>query len=292
MITKKDLNNLEGLFLLTAVAQTSGKRQAAQALNTSVDTINKYLSDFENEMGTKLLNTNSRGSSLTPSGKKMLEQAHKIKMILEDIYSERPSKTEIKGQVRVGIMLGICSTLLAGGLSDFFDKHPDLTIVSVTNNENLNSNDVSYEVGLAFDKPTRNDSVVLYTKELKFGFFASPEYLSRYGYPVDFEDMLNNFRLIVKVDNNGAPHRFKDLFNRAKHISYASNTSFAINEVIRYGGGIGVLPLHFKDQGFVCLDNIPCDISMTIYLFSTTALKDVPRVRTVINYYKDLLDKL
>lgn len=291
MITKKDLNNLEGLFLLTAVAQTSGKRQAAQALNTSVDTINKYLSDFENEMGTKLLNTNSRGSSLTPSGKKMLEQAHKIKMILDDIYSERPSKTEVKGQVRVGVMLGICSTLLAGGLSDFFDKHPDLTIVSISNNENLNG-DMSYEVGLAFEKPTRNDNVILYTKELKYGFFASAEYLARYGYPVDFEDMLNNFRLIVKVDNNGNPDRFKDLFNRAKHISYVGNTSFAINEVIRHGGGIGVLPLHFKDQGFVCLDNIPCDISMTIYLFSTLALKDVPRVRTVINYYKELLDKL
>ncbi len=291
MITKKDLNNLEGLFLLTAVAQTSGKRQAAQALNTSVDTINKYLSDFENEMGTKLLNTNSRGSNLTPNGKKMLEHAHKIKMILENIYSERPSKTEIKGQVRVGIMLDISSVLLIDGLNDLFAHYPELTIVSISNNENLNG-DMSYEVGLAFEKPTRNDNVILYTKELKYGFFASAEYLARYGYPVDFEDMLNNFRLIVKVDNNGNPDRFKDLFNRAKHISYVGNTSFAINEVIRHGGGIGVLPLHFKDQGFVCLDNIPCDISMTIYLFSTLALKDVPRVRTVINYYKELLDKL
>lgn len=169
MITKKDLNNLEGLFLLTAVAQTSGKRQAAQALNTSVDTINKYLSDFENEMGTKLLNTNSRGSNLTPNGKKMLEHAHKIKMILENIYSERPSKTEIKGQVRVGIMLDISSVLLIDGLNDLFAHYPELTIVSISNNENLNG-DMSYEVGLAFEKPTRNDNVILYTKELKYGF--------------------------------------------------------------------------------------------------------------------------
>ena len=290
MINKKDLKNLEGLSLLTAVAQTTGKRQAARVLNTSIDTINKYLSDFEKEMGMKLIDANSRGSTLTPAGRKLVDKAGRIELILNEIYAMKPSRTEIKGQIRVGIMTEIGALLLMDGLNEFLDSYPGLTIVSITADTDQNSNDMSYDVGLSFAKPVWNNSVILHTKEIEFGFFASAEYLSRYGYPVNLEDMLQNFRIVVKVDERGETSWFHDLFSRARNICYSSNASFAVNEAVRHGVGIGVMPIHCKNDDFIRLGNIPCDVKLTMYLFADAASKDLPGPRTVINYYKSLMD--
>ena len=54
------------------------------------------------------------------------------------------------------------------------------------------------------------------------------------------------------------------------------------------------MPMTFaKDNlGLVCLDNIKTDVKMTLYLLAHRAVKDIPRVRVVIDYYKSLIDRL
>ena len=75
MISKKDIANLESILLLRAVEQHAGKRKASEALNTSVDTINKYLDNLEQELGVKLLSTSSRGSNLTNVARRIADKA-------------------------------------------------------------------------------------------------------------------------------------------------------------------------------------------------------------------------
>lgn len=50
MITKRDINTIESLLLFMAVTQHSNKRKASEALNTSVDTINKYIDNLEQDL--------------------------------------------------------------------------------------------------------------------------------------------------------------------------------------------------------------------------------------------------
>lgn len=65
MITKRDINTIESLLLFMAVTQHSNKRKASEALNTSVDTINKYIDNLEQDLSLKLLYSDSRGTNLT-----------------------------------------------------------------------------------------------------------------------------------------------------------------------------------------------------------------------------------
>lgn len=69
MITKRDINSIESLLLLLAVTQHSNKRKASEALNTSVDTINKYIDNLEQDLSLKLLYSDSRGTNLTEMAK-------------------------------------------------------------------------------------------------------------------------------------------------------------------------------------------------------------------------------
>ena len=71
----------------------------------------------------------------------------------------------------------------------------------------------------------------------------------------------------------------------------SNNTPALINALANHAG-VGVMPLSFALQGFVCLDNISCDVPVHYYLYANRHSKDIPRVRTVINFYKDIMDKL
>lgn len=294
MFNKKDLMNLESLFMLSAIAQHKGKRKASNAFNTSVDTINKYIDSLEQDLGIKLLTSNGRGSVLTPPGHHLLESARKIKGILSDIYNITPPNGELKGEVRVGVNIRANPNLFLNNskdnLGDFYDMYPDINIASVTTNDIPNMNEQSLDVGLAYDVPVNNDVVVINHVWVKHGLFASPEYLVKYGYPVDMDDLLENHRILTFSEAAIRMKGWKELLKRAKHICYTSNNGFAVIEGVRKGVGITQLPLNMKDEGLVCLDNLDYNVGIDFYPFAHKKRKDIPRVRAVINYYRAMLD--
>lgn len=280
--------------MLSAIAQHKGKRKASHAFNTSVDTINKYIDSLEQDLGIKLLTSNGRGSVLTPPGYHLLESARKIRGILNDIYNVTPPSSELKGEVRVGVNIRANPNLFLNNsrdnLGDFFDMHPDISITSVTTFDVPNMNELSLDVGLAYDVPVNNDVVVINQVWVKHGLFASPEYLASYGYPVDMEDMLENHRILTYNETTVRMKGWRDMLKHTKHICYTSNNSFALIDAVRKGVGIALLPLHMKDEGLVCLDNLDCNFGIDFYLFAHKKKKDIPRVRAVINYYRNMLD--
>ena len=64
MFSKKDLMNMEGIMMLHAIKKSSGKRNAAKFLNTSIDTLNKYLNNLESELGVKLVASDEKGCKI------------------------------------------------------------------------------------------------------------------------------------------------------------------------------------------------------------------------------------
>lgn len=292
MITKRDLQNLEGLFLLSAIDYHSGKRKASQALNTSVDTINKYIDNLEDELGMKLLVNNGRGSTLTNEGRRIVADARKMRTILDNIYSLKHDTTEIKGDVRVYMSVGVNSSIIPQGIGEFFDQYPGLRIVSTSDTEKPQINVSDYDIVLTYDDVDSNDLSLVYARDVESGFFASSEYLSKHTYPLDLEDMLKNHRIITKLSPTLQVKNSKELYKRATHICYSANNTFAMIEVIKNHAGIGVMPLRFKDEGLVCLDNIPCDCPLKFKLLVNRDTKDIPKVRTVLNYFKGLMQKM
>ena len=57
MFSKRDIMNMEGIMVLQAIKDNAGKRNAAKRLNTSVDTLNKYLMNLEAELGVTLVSS-------------------------------------------------------------------------------------------------------------------------------------------------------------------------------------------------------------------------------------------
>ena len=97
MLTKKDMNKLSGLLYLLSISQNSSKRKASDSLNTSMDTVNKYIGELEDELGFKLLASNGRGSQITPQAQEILPFAGTLKSILREMEFVAASNSHVTG---------------------------------------------------------------------------------------------------------------------------------------------------------------------------------------------------
>ena len=231
MIGKKDLSVLESVLFLRAIEQCYGKRKAAEALCTSVDTINKYIENLEQDLGVKLIATDGKGSSLTNEAQRIVDKSSKIKEVLDDIYNIRLENKEIKGEVRVFMSLGYASYMVPQDLSALFDAFPELVVNSVCSLDVASLHVKDADIILTFEEIDSNDVVLISDKKVYCGFFASSEYLAKKGYPVDIDDLVRNHRLITKHDGLLRKVVGDEKFKNAK-ICFHSNNSLALINAI------------------------------------------------------------
>ncbi len=293
MLSKRDMMNMEGIMMLYAIKQNAGKREAARRLNTSIDTLNKYLNSLEDELGVKLVTPNEKGCVLTEKGELVVEIADIIKQNLQQAYAVAPLETNVKGEVRVAYECDARSNMYVF-LGDFLSQYPDITLFIDTFDNVPDMSKLSYDICMGYHIPKGDDLVIVYSKKISFGFFAASEYLAKHSYPQDLNDLLANHRLLIKNDGWWKTSEGKKMIQNAKKGVCFSNSTFVVNDLAISGSGIAVMPLNFVrgGHGMVCLDNIPCDISATLYLISHRTLKDIPKVRVALDYYKSMLEKL
>lgn len=293
MIRKKNFISIQALFILAAIDKYGGKRKVSEILGVSIDTINKYISILEDELGYELLINSAKGSCLTLRGKDLISHAHIMEDIFNKIYDTETTNKDLKGDVLVSMPLSVFTNLLPESISDFFDEYPNINIINQTFIDNTDISTLNLDLGITFLPPNNNDIVILYEKKVECGYFASPQYLAKHGYPKDFADMLENHWIITRVQLQDFMQNWKDVVKNAKHTRYVTNSTYAATEVVRCGGGIAIMPLRYsRQEGFVCLDNFKCDGAPTVYLIAKKKSKDIPRVRAAIGYYKKLLDNM
>lgn len=292
MLNKKDLANLEGLFMLYAVKTCAGKVMAAKNMNTSIDTLNKYLELLERELGAKLISVNDRHCSLTAYGEKVFTCAEQIIGALQQTYDLKEKEKSLRGEVRIACDRGIKKSLSSARLEHFFDTYHDITFsIDVFDTiDELSYSD--YDLYLSNHLPQDNNFIILFSKENPYGFYASDSYLNTHPYPRNINELLSHHRLIIKRD------WLREFKNTIKPITITkeclclSNSNMIVYDIAKSGGGIGLIPLTLaqKDPRLIRLKDIDYNLPTKSYLFTRREIKDIPRIRVVIDYYKSLLE--
>lgn len=290
MLTKNDLMNLDSLMMLLAVEESNGKRRAASTINTSIDTITKYIEYLEEELGTKLLASNGRGSILTPAAKNVIIYAHEISNILNQLRNIKDESVKASGEVRVGLDLGVAAVLPMYGINGFFDEYPNIKVIATSTMDGPNLNTMEFDVALSCELPQGADVVLLASKKFECAFFASPQYLREHGCPKDLDDLLQNHRMVGNNGNYVYEKDWKTLFKKSSHLNFISNDRMVLIEAIKNHLGVGLLPMRFKDEGLVPLENIKSEAGITFNLSANRKSKDTPRVKAFIVYCKNLLE--
>lgn len=293
MITKKDLIKLESLLYLLSITQHASKRKASDALSTSVDTVNKYLAELESELGFTLFTSNGRGSKVTPQAQEILPLAETLKSILREIEFIAGENSEVAGIVRVAVEDGISQTLFDDGISSLFNIYPNLKIISENVNERANIISMEADIGISYLPPAGGDLVLCYTHKVPCGLFAAENYIKKFGMPYNMEDMLNNHRFCTHTDYARRMFGWKDLIKEVRHVVYTGNSIFGVNKMTMHGGGIGVFPLQSAPQDLLKIyglsEELNVNLYYNIYIVAHKNTKNIPRIRTMIDYFKELL---
>ncbi len=293
MITKKSLQNLNGLLMLSAIAKYQSKRKVAEVTNSSIDTVNKYISNLEQVLGVQLVVNSAKGTYLTRRAASIVEQVENLQTLLDKIYSPLDYDSRYKGSVCVCLPLMVSTALFPCGVTSLCEAYPDIRVISLTTLGSPNYREMGIDFGIVTKLPESvKDFSLLYKKNIECRFFAVADYLDKYGMPKNLNDLLENHRIVDGLQNENYVPGWKKLMLRAKNISFSSNSTFAVVEAIRHGAGIGLMPRLFQGAGLVCLDQLDGGLQMPVYLIVNNCTKDIPRVKIVTEYYKAALDRI
>lgn len=121
--------NLNQLRYFISVAESGSFTKAAQQHYISQTAITQQIHVLEENIGTKLLDRNSRPAALTPAGKVFLKEAREILGRMDAaLLRTREASTGLEGELRMGYTKGYEHSDLPKYLRSFHQEYPNVLI--------------------------------------------------------------------------------------------------------------------------------------------------------------------
>jgi len=175
--------------------------EAAEKIGTSQPALLKQMDDLEEFLGKKVFTTTAkyRSMELTPDGKvlkALTNQASEIfnKQIIKNI--KKPLEYEKKKNLKIITTAGLSITVLPDLISEFITLYPDVKVNLLVRQEpqKINAGEVIIR-GNFISQPHLKMAKIL---NLTVSFYASDNYLKKYGIPNSYEDLVNHKVLAYK----------------------------------------------------------------------------------------------
>jgi len=276
------------LKVFHAAAEAGSFTHAGEQLGLSQSAVSRQVSALEQELSVALFHRHARGLILTEQGELLYRTAHEVFMKLEAARAKlTDSRERPHGDLKVTTTVGIGVHWLTPRLGEFVDLFPDIRILLITTDEELDLAMREADVAIRLRQPTQPDLIQRKLFSVRFHAYASPEYLKRFGTPRNIDDLdahrvlllggpvpsyLQPTRWLVEVgrDSKGP---------RAPHITI--NNVLGILRACQRGLGIAMLPDYLVEEngGLVQLFAEADPIALDAYFVYPEELKTVARVQ-------------
>ncbi|MEG5996726.1 LysR family transcriptional regulator [Enterobacter ludwigii] len=184
------MDKIHAMQLFVRVAELESFSRAAESLTLPKGSVSRQIQALENRLGTQLLHRTTRRVSLTQDGMVYYERAKDLLTNLDELdgmFQHDPST--ISGQLRVDMPVSVARNLVIPKLPAFLQQYPGIEL-------ELSSSDRLVDViREGFDCVVRvgalKDSGLIARPLGKLSVIncASPDYVTRFGYPETLEDL-------------------------------------------------------------------------------------------------------
>lgn len=184
------MDKIYAMQLFLRVAELESFTRAAETLSLPKGSVSRQIQALENALGTQLLHRTTRRVSLTQDGMVYYERAKDLLMNLDELdgmFLHDPST--ISGRLRVDMPVAIARNVVIPKLPAFLQQFPGIEL-------ELSSSDRLVDViREGFDCVVRvgnlKDSGLIARPLGKLSVIncASPDYLTRFGYPETLDDL-------------------------------------------------------------------------------------------------------
>jgi LysR family transcriptional regulator, regulator for bpeEF and oprC len=288
-------NKFQAIKAFARVAEHGGFTAAAEKLGTSASAVTKMVSRLETDLGTRLINRNSRSIMLTEYGELFYRRATRVISDLEDAERMvRDSSSTPQGQVRAIVPYSFGRVTLIPALDEFYRRYTSIDLDIQFNDNAVDLIKGGYDLAVRTGELPNSGLIRRVLLKTPMVTVASPEYLRRRGVPHTPDDLRRHNCIIGR--RFGAEWQFNSDDGELA-VSVDGNLRLdsgdAVREAAVYGLGIAhsTLWLFRKDieagSLVTILDDFQLDGVPVSVLYS--AKRHLPaKVTTVIDFLVEL----
>lgn len=239
--------NLNRLVYFSAVVDAGSFSAAANRLGITKAVVSQQIAKLEEETATTLFARNSRRISLTEAGKQLHERCISILKEAEEAFGEMNSGASVPhGRLRITAPFDFGVEIMTPLIIAFRNAHPACEVELHLSDKRLDL--LSDGLDLAIRVGWLKDSALLARRVGGFRqvLVASPELLARFAKP-DHPADLSRLPFVANLAL-GAPndwtfrHQIHPPFELRLRPELAIDTTLAVREAVRRGGGVSILP--------------------------------------------------
>lgn len=110
------------------VAEQNSFTKAAEKLGYTQSAVSIQIKQFESSLGVVLFERVNHKIKLTPKGGEILELAHRMLAVHNEMQKVSHDKTELNGKVRIAMADSLCNWLLWDNYSKFHTQYPNISM--------------------------------------------------------------------------------------------------------------------------------------------------------------------
>jgi DNA-binding transcriptional LysR family regulator len=277
------------------LARTGSLEAAGKRLRVNRTTVARHIANLEAQVGGRLFHRTTKGYELTEIGTSALACAERIEdSFFEFEQSVLASPQKLSGKVRIGATEGFGGSFIAPNLLELNRRYPDLEIELLALPGFVDIWKRQADMSITLEPPTYGRLVIGKLTDYFLRLYASKDYLSNHPRITSTKDLLDHC-LIGYIEDL----RFsKQLFYLTDTIPSAhprvTSTSIAAQcKIAAAGTGLAILPNFMArkepDLQVVLPDVI--NIKRTFWIVIPSELRDLPRIKTVKDFLKELVNK-
>lgn len=204
------MDKIHAMQLFIRVAELESFSRAADSLGLPKGSVSRQIQALENGLGTQLLHRTTRRVSLTQDGMVYYERAKDLLANLDELdglFLLDPAS--ISGRLRVDMPVAIARNLVIPRLPQFLQQYPGIEL-------ELSSSDRLVDmIREGFDCVVRvgtlKDSGLIARPLGKLSVIncASPDYLTRFGYPETLDDLASHAVVHYALNLGSRPQGFE-----------------------------------------------------------------------------------
>lgn len=120
--------DFKNLITFIHVAELNSFTKAGETLGFSQSTVSFQIKQLESELNTQLFERINHTVVLTEKGREVLNYAHLISKLTQELQENIQDGKAIAGHIRVAMADSLCTTMLREGFADFREKYPEITL--------------------------------------------------------------------------------------------------------------------------------------------------------------------
>lgn len=290
----RELVDWSDLRTFYAVATAGSMNAAAELLGVTQSAVSKRLGQLELRLGARLLERSPTGIQLTEAGVEALDHVTTMMRASQSLENTlRGLETRPHGEVKVWSNDGILAYCIMPNASSFLAENPGLRL-SILSDRYLPKAGPGYaDVVVSFEQPKQAEVISFPLATLHYCVFASRDYLATYGAPSGPLDV-GAHRVLhhaLYVETPG----WKDKTSQIAALvepALITDCSAALLQATAAGAGISAMPSYAArlDSRLTALP-IPPLASVKVWLSYHETARRVPRIRTVVDWMRDVFDR-